>query len=424
MRFDLLIKGGEVVDPGAGYQGRMDVAVRRNRIAAVEPQIPAQAGFRVVDATGLYVTPGLIDMHAHVYEGVTYWGISPDAVGSHTGVTSWIDAGSAGALTLSGLRSYIISRAQTKIHAFINISYIGLVGQDYELANPEYCNVELLERVVNRNRDVIVGIKVRGGRSGGAKDLEPFKRARRAADDLELPIMVHISTAPPDLDTVLSFLKRGDIVTHIYTGQSMRLIDENGKIRDTVKKAREAGLIMDLGHGAGSFSFESAEALAGQSFWPDVISTDLHWLTIFGANLVDPLKGSAFGDLSASADARSIAVQVKGDGKPVFNMLTCMDKMLYLGMSFRDVIRATTNRPAEILGLKNEVGTLKPGSRADISAFSIDRGNFELRDHHGNARHGKEMVRHVMTILDGRPWERVEIPSPPPWIRLVDQGGG
>src|SRR5262249_28482822 len=154
------------------------------------------------------------------------------------------------------------------------------------------------------------------------------------------------------------------------------------------KKAREAGLIMDLGHGAGSFSFESAEALAGQSFWPDVISTDLHWLAIFGPNLVDPLKGSAFGDLSASADARSIAVQVKGDGKPVFNLLTCMDKMLYLGMSFRDVIRATTNRPAEILGLKNEVGTLEPGSRADISAFAIDRGNFELRDHYGNARHG------------------------------------
>ena len=421
MRFDLLIKGGEVVDPGAGYNGKMDVAVKRNRIAVVEPEIPAESAFRVIDATGQYVTPGLIDMHAHVYEGVTYSGINADAVGSQTGVTTWVDAGSAGAVTFPGLRNYVITPSKVKIYAFVNIAYIGLVGIDYELANLDYCNVELLKRVVNLNRDVVVGVKIRAGRSGAAKDLEPFHRARRAADELELPLMVHLSTAPPDLATVLDFLTPGDIATHSFTGQSQKIVDDEGKILDAAKKAWEEGLIMDLGHGAGSFSFETAEALVGQGYWPDVISTDLHHKSIVGPNLLDPLKGSAFGDLSETTEERSVIQRVKGDGKPVFNLLSCMDKMLYLGMSFSDVIKVTTSRPAEILGLKGEVGTLKPGAPADIATFVIDKDDYELVDIHGNVRHGKEKIRNTMTILEGRPFAPIETPGPPPWYDLVDE---
>jgi dihydroorotase len=419
VRFDLLIKGGEVIDPGAGYSGRMDVAVKRNRIAAVEPEIPRESAFRVIDAAGQYVTPGLVEMHAHVYKDATYWGIDADAVGSQTGVTTWADAGSAGAVTLPGFREYVISSARVKIYAFINIAYIGLVGQDYELANSEYCNIEILKRVVDLNRDIVAGIKLRAGRSGGGKDFEPYRRARAAADELELPIMVHLSTAPPDLETVLGYLKPGDIVTHCYTGQNMRIVDEKGKILDVAKKAWDQGLIMDLGHGAGSFSFDVAESLVSQGYWPDVISTDLHWLSIVGPNLLDPLKGSAFGNLSTSSDARSVIVQVKGDGKPVFNLLRCIDKMLYLGMSLSEIIKATTSRPAEILGLKDEVGTLKPGAIADIATFAIDKGDFELRDIHGSVRRGKEKIRNVMTILNGRIFEPIEIPGAPPWVKLM-----
>lgn len=420
MRFDLLIKGGEVVDPDAGFRGQMDVAIKRGRIAAVEPGIPSESAFQVVDATGQYVTPGLVDMHAHLYEGVTYWGINADAVGSQTGVTTWADAGSTGAVTLQGFRDYVVNRSKVKIYAFINIAYIGLVAQDYELANPEYCNVEILERVARLNSDIVVGIKLRAGRSGGAQDLIPYERARRAADALGLPLMTHLSTMPPDLETVLGFLKPGDIVSHCYTAQSMKLVDEKGKIRDVAKKAWEEGMIMDLAHGAGSFSFATAEALSSQGYWPHVISTDLHWLSIVGPNLLEPFKGKAFGDLSTSADARSVIVQVKGGGKPVFNLLNCMDKMLYLGMPFLEVIRATASRPAEILGLKGEAGTLKPGARADIAIFEIDKGHFELRDNHGQVRWGKERIRHVATFLGGRKFERMDIPSLPPWLELVE----
>ncbi len=419
VRFDLLIKGGEVIDPDAGYTGRMDVAVKRNRIAAVDHEIPAKSAFRVIDAAGQYVTPGLIDMHAHVYKDVTYWGVDADAIGSQTGVTTWADAGSAGAITLGGFREHVIVPSRMKIFAFVNITCIGLVAQDYELAVGEYCNVEILKRVVNLNRDIVAGIKLRAGRSGGSMDLEPYHRTRKAADDLELPIMVHLSTAPPGLETVLGFLKPGDIVTHCFTGQNMGLVDKKGKILDIAKKVWDEGLIMDLGHGAGSFSFDVSESLVNQGYWPDVISTDLHWMSIFGPNLMDPLKGSAFGDLSESSDVRSMIVQIKGDGKPVFNLLTCMDKMLFLGMPLPDLIKATTSRPAEILGLKGETGTLKPGALADIATFVIDKGNFELQDIHGNKRLGKKRVRNIMTINEGRILKPLEIPDPPPWVEIV-----
>lgn len=418
MHFDLLIKGGTVIDPAAGYNGRMDVAVTKNHISAVDPNIPEESAFRVFDATGQYVTPGLIDMHAHLYRNSTYWGVDADAVGSQCGVTTWVDAGSTGAVTLPGFREYVISKSKTRIYALINIAYIGLVAQDYELANMEYCNLELLERVANLNRDILIGIKVRAGRSGAAKDLEPMQRARQAADDLELPIMVHLSTAPPDLASVLNYLKPGDMLTHVYTGQSMGMVDSEGKILEIAKKAWENGLIMDLGHGAGSFSFPVAELLVSEGYLPDTISTDLHWLSIVGPNLLDPLKGSAFGTTS---DTRSLVVQVKDD-KPVFDLLTCMTKMLCVGMSFPEVIRRVTNRPAEIIGVMGEIGTLKPGAYADITGLVIDQGEFELRDIHGNVRYGKEKVRHTFTFLGGQPFEPIEIPNPPAWIQVFDRG--
>jgi dihydroorotase len=416
MHFDLLIKGGEVVDPAAGLSGRMDVATNRNRIAAVEPEISVDAAYRVVDASGQYVTPGLIDMHAHLYRNSTYWGIDADAVASQCGVTTWADAGSTGAVTFPGFREYVIDKSKTRIFAFINIAYIGLVAQDYELANPEYCNVEILERVANLNRDIIVGIKVRAGRSGAAKDLEPFHRARQAADDLDLPIMVHLSTAPPDLETVLSFLKPGDILTHIYTGQTMGMVDKDSKILDVAKRAWDEGIIMDLGHGAGSFSFPVAESLFSQGYLPDAISTDLHWLSIVGPNMIDPLKGSAFGTTN---EVRSLVVKVTDD-TPVFDLLTCMTKMMCVGMSFPEVVRRVTSRPAEILGVQGEIGTLKPGAIADITGLVIDQGSFELRDIHGNVRYGKEKVRRTFTILGGQPFEPIEIPAPPAWVQVVE----
>jgi len=411
MRFDLLVKGGDVVDPQAGYSGPMDVAVRRGRIAAVEPHIPAAAAGEVIDAAGQFVVPGLIDMHAHLYKGVTFWGIDADAFGSLAGVTTWVDAGSSGALNLQGYRDFIIERSRVRQLAFINISAIGLVGQNYELTIPEYCDPGILGKVANLHRDIVVGIKIRTGRSGGARDLLPLERTRQAADDLELPVMLHISSSPPDIKTAIGYLKPGDILTHCYTGHTMKLTGDDGKIIPEVKKAIDEGVLMDLGHGSGSFSFDTAEALTGQGYWPHFVSTDLHSMSVHGGNLMKP------GD--SAADAAPIKYQVRGDGTPVFGMLDCMEKMLYLGMPFSKIIEATTSRPAEFLGLKKEIGTLKPGACADITGLIVEKKTRELVDIHGQKRRGSERVRHAFTVLGGRRFPPFGTPVPPPWIETV-----
>jgi dihydroorotase len=407
--FDLLLKGGEVVDPGANLAGLMDVAITRDRIAAVEADIPAEKAWRVVDVTGQFVTPGLIDLHTHIFRGMSYFGIDADAIAWRCGVTTWVDAGSSGAFTVTGFREFIADPAVVRVYAFIAMSYLGMPGRNYdEYAAIETCDLDILKRAVNQNRDLIVGIKVRMGTGAyGNQGLEPLRRAREAADALGLPIMCHIAIAPPPITDVLNLMKRGDIITHMCTGGTERLLDQEGRLLDAAREARERGVIFDLGHGSGSFSFESAEALVQADFWPDVISTDLHQVSLPGPNLIDP-------------GAVEIVARVKGDGSPQFTILTAMSKFLHLGMSFSDVIRATTHRPAQVLGLEGTLGTLRPGAFADVATFVIDKGDNVLFDIHGNQRHASQMVRNVRTIIRGRDMPHKEMPAPPPTVRLVD----
>ena len=258
MRFDLLIKGGQVVDPGGGQSGLLDIGVQGTRIAAVDREIPASSAFQVIDAKEQIVTPGLVDLHAHVFHGVTYWGVRPDPIAARTGVTTWVDAGSAGAMTIGGFREFIVRPALVRVYAFLNISYIGLVGPDYELMNPAYADAELFERVANLNRDLVVGVKVRMMSSTvGENGVEPLARARRAADHCELPLMMHIGYAPPEIDDCLPYLRGGDILTHCFTGFSMRILDDHGRLRASAKKALDAGVILDLGHGSRSLLVRS-----------------------------------------------------------------------------------------------------------------------------------------------------------------------
>jgi dihydroorotase len=409
MRFDLIIKGGTVVDPGAGLSGPLDVGIVGDRIATVESGLAAADAWRVIDATGQYVTPGLIDLHAHVFRGVGYFGVDADAIAWRCGVTTWVDAGSAGAFNFPGFREFIVDPARVRILAFIAMSYMGIPGLNYdEYAVLQALDPDVLRRTVALNRDIIVGIKVRMGTGRtGYQGLEPLRRARQAADQLGLRIMCHIATAPPAVDEILALLEAGDIVTHSYTGQTERLVDGDGALLEAARQARERGVIFDIGHGSGSFSFESAEALVQAGFWPDVISTDMHQVSLPGPNLIDPI-------------AQEIVARVKGDGTPQFTLLTAMSKFLYLGWEFPDVIRATTSRPAEVLGLQGRVGTLRPGAYADIATFVIDQGEYRLFDIHGNERVATQMIRNVRTIAGGRDLPRKEMPDPPPWIRLVD----
>jgi dihydroorotase len=394
--YDILIKGGELIDP-AGQSGRLDVAIKRNRIAAIDSEIPADAAFQTIDATGQIVTPGLVDLHTHVYHRATFWGIDPDPVAARSGVTTWLDVGSAGAFNWQGFREWVVKPASARIYGLLNISAIGLVAATGELANLDYCDVDLCCKLIDLNRDMILGVKARIDRNTVRDNgLEPLQRARAAAERCELPLMVHIGIGPPAIEEVLALMRPGDILTHCFTGQTMRIIDERGKILDAAKRAWDNGIILDIGHGAGSFSFETAEALMDAGYRPDVISSDIHQLSING---------------------------------PLFDLPTCLSKFLALGMALPDVVRAASARPAEVLGLQHEIGSLRPGALADVAVFTLQDGRFPLYDIHMNEREGRQLLRNTLTILNGRRLEALPSAPPAPWIEqsehqrtLVERG--
>lgn len=384
MRFDLLIKNGRLIDPASGRDGPFDIAVRRGRIAAVEPSILESAAAAVVDASGLLVVPGLVDLHTHVYHGATYWGIEPDPVAARTGVTTWLDVGSAGAWNVIGLRDFVARKSQARIYAYLNISGIGLTAPTWESANLGYLDVPLATKLAEANRDFVIGIKTRiDMNTVGGNGIEPLRRARTVADDVGMPLMVHIGKGPPTIQEVLTYLKPGDILTHCCTGHNMRLIDADGRPLEAARRAQDAGVILDIGHGAGSFDFETAEAMLSHGMRPDVISSDIHQLSVRG---------------------------------PMFDLPTTLSKFLTLGMGLPDVIAAATSRPAAAMGLSGQVGSLAIGANADIALFRLEQGSFSFDDVFSHTRTGAQRLVCQATYLGGRLMARMTEPPPAPWI--------
>jgi dihydroorotase len=397
VKFDLLIKGGHVIDPATGVDKPADVAVRSGRIAGVDQNIPADSAATVIDAHNHFVTPGLIDLHTHVYWGVTFWGVRADPIASRSGVTTFVDAGSAGAYTLPGFREFIAKPANARIYSLMNISVLGLVAHVHELEQIDHCDTALFLKLAHLYRDIVVGVKVRmERRTIGNNGLEPLRRARLVADDCGFPVMVHVAESPPGLDEVIGLMKPGDILTHCFTGQSMKIVDEKGRLLDYVKRAWDQGVVMDVGHGRGSFSYATAEALASGGIWPDVISTDLHQFSVSG---------------------------------PMFDLPTCLSKFLNLGMPLHQVIRSVTQRPAEVLRLQQEIGSLASDRRADIALLRLEEGHYSYHDNFGSSREGRQILRSTLTIVDGRPLPKLPGEPLAPWIdltplqvRLIQQG--
>ncbi len=370
MPYDLLLKGGTVVDPAQGLNAACDVAIENGRIAALEPSIPAESAQRVIDVSGTYVTPGLVDLHVHAYWGSTYWGIDVDPVAARTGVITSVDAGSAGAYTWRGFRRFHVERVRSRLVAYLNISSIGLTHQTYEHANLYYDDVDLAVHTAAENRDVIVGIKVRLDHNTiGHNGIVPMDRARAAADALGLPVMVHIGVAPPPLQEIVARMRPGDVLTHCFTGHSNRIIDKDEKIRDDVKRAWDAGIILDVGHGAGSFSYPVAEAMVRQGLLPDCISTDIHVASIRG---------------------------------PMYDMPTTLSKFLNLGMSVYEVVERATINPARAIHRADTLGSLEIGREADVAVFELVEGSFEFKDVDLVARRGTKRLYCRLSIKGGQ----------------------
>ncbi len=387
MQFDLVIKGGTVVSPGS-RSGQLDVGIKGNRIAAIEISIPPEAAARVVDAGGLIVTPGLVDLHTHVYHNATYWGILADPVAARSGVTTWLDVGSAGAFNFCGFKEWIVNSSRARIFALLNISSIGLTAPTWELANLNYCDVDMCCQTVGGNRDLILGIKCRMDANTTGGSMEPLRRARSAADQCGLPLMVHVGIGPPTIEQVLDLMRPGDILTHCFTGHNMRIVDERGALLECAGRARDAGVVFDIGHGAGSFSFDTARALIGAGYLPDVISSDIHQLSVNG---------------------------------PLFDLPTCLSKFLALGMSLEDVVRTATVGPATVMHKDHEIGSIRVGALADIALFRLVEGKFSFYDVFMKRLDGKQLLVNQLTICDGRELQRMPDGARAPWIELSEQ---
>jgi len=386
-RFDLIVAGGQLLDPATNREGRFDLGISGGRIAAVERNLPAESSAHFIDVKGQLVVPGLVDLHTHLYEGSTYWGIDPDPVAWRTGVTTWVDAGSAGAYNFRGFqrRTHDI---QARVWAFVNISAVGLVGETGEARDLSLCDPLLASAVTQQYSDLVVEVKCRIDSSTvGSNGVEPLRRARESASAAGVPLMVHIGEGPPLLEDVLALLRPGDILTHCVSPHSMRLVDRHGDLRDGVRRAVDDGLVLDVGHGMGSFSFEVAEALMACDCQPQVISTDLHALNIRG---------------------------------PVRDLPTCMSKFLALGMPLRSVIEAVTTTPARAIGIDAQVGSLAIGRVADIAVFRTEEGSFRLYDVNNAARDARCMLRNTLTLRGGVPLPQREADSPPPWASLSE----
>ncbi|MFB3818228.1 MAG: amidohydrolase/deacetylase family metallohydrolase [Candidatus Methylomirabilales bacterium] len=389
MDFDLVIRGGEVMDPGSGLRGRLDVGIRGGEIVAVDRGLPATG--RVIDAAGQVVTPGLFDLHTHVYWGATYWGIQPDPVAARSGVTTWLDAGTAGAYSFPGFRRWVVEASRSRVLALLNLSAIGLIAPTYEVANLDYCDLSLARRTVEENADVILGFKVRiDANTTRGVGLEPLRLARQLADQVGLPLMVHIGKTPPGLDDIFALLRPRDILTHCCTGQANRILEPDGRLKDFVRRAWDAGLILDVGHGTGSFSYEVAEQMLAAGLPPDIISTDAHQLSIQG---------------------------------PMFDLPTTLSKFLNLGMDLADAVERATARPARAVG-RPHLATLRPGAPADVALFALEEGDFTFRDVAMASRPGKVRLVNRLTIRGGQVMARQPDPPPASWAVLPEHQRG
>lgn len=367
-RFDTIITGGELVDPGAGNIGRFDIGIRDGRVAAVEPVIPREQGDRVIDATGQVVTPGLVDLHTHVYWGASYWGIEADPVAARTGVTTWLDVGTSGAYSFPGFREWIVGGSAVKVYALLNLSSIGLIAPTWELTNPDYWDVDIAAETVERNRDVILGIKARiDSSTTRGVGIAPLEKARELADRVGLPLMTHIGNGPPSIVEVAEWLRPGDILTHCFTGNDMGIADETGRIRPEIAQLQKDGLVLDIGHGTGSFGYTLAESMVEQGILPDVISSDIHQLAVQG---------------------------------PAFDLPTVLSKFLNLGMNLPQVIACATVNAARAVNL-DDAGTLAVGQQADVALFRIDEGDFTFYDSRMVARSGSKLLVNTRTLVKG-----------------------
>jgi dihydroorotase len=391
--YDLLLKGATVVDPSIGVNGPGDVAIQRGAIAAVAPAIAPAEATRVIEVPGAIVTPGLIDLHVHVFEGFTRFGVHPDQAGVRAGVTTLVDAGSAGCATFEGFPRYIIPSCHTEIIPFLHIAQTGLAMFPDIIAESSI-NLDATIRVANKHRGLICGIKARMV----SPALEIFgmempRMARRAARESGTKLMVHIGDTerrhdPNMIRELLPMLEAGDIITHFFTANPGGMLDGNGRVVPEAWEAARTGVWFDTAHGLMNFSFEVGRRIIDQGLLPHCISTD---------------------------------ITVPGRLRSVHSMTEMMTRFLGLGFTLEQVVTMCTANPARAIGAQDRLGSLAVGRQADVSVLRVQEGDWLVHDTVGGSLRVRQAVVPMLAVKRGavfaaewgpRPWGWEPDPAP------------
>ena len=383
--YDLLIKGGTVIDPSQGLHNVNDVAVENGVIARVAPIISDEEAARVVEVRGKIVTPGLIDVHTHVYHGVNNNGVEADVGGVRASVTTMVDAGSAGCDTFGGFPHHIIPNNHTEVICFLHICRTGLASSP-DIFSPDSIDLDKTIQVVSENRDLITGIKARMVSPAlEIMGMEMPRLAKRAAKEAGVKLMVHIGDTekrydPNVIRQLLPILEEGDIVTHFFTANPGGVLDADGKLVPEAKEANDRGVWFDTAHGRMNFSFDVGERILDQGMTPHCISTDL---------------------------------TLPGRIRTVHSMTEMMSRFLAMGFTMDQVVTMSTLNPAKAVGVDDRLGSLAVGKQADISVLDIKEGDWVVHDVVGGTRSVDRAVLPVLSVKRGevfaagwgpRPW--------------------
>jgi dihydroorotase len=370
--FDVLVTGGTVLNSATNINEKLDVGITGDRVAAIQANLPHANTKKILDVTGCYVTPGLIDFHVHSYWGVNPYGCNLDSLCLATGVTTTMDAGSAGPVNFLGFRKLVFEQSKARMLGFVALAQHGVLNTPGELLNLGFADSEGAAETVGNNRDIGIGIKVRlHKKSIGENSRAALRLAIEAGEATKTPVMVHIGDTAIGMDEIADTLRPGDVVTHCYTPQKPSIIDDKGNLLPLVRKAKERGVIFDVGHAGGHFDFKLVEHAIGEGLLPDIISSDLH------SRLAQPGFG-VVGDLP-----------------------TTLTKFLPLGLSIEQIIAACTIAPARAIGWQDRIGSLEVGREADIAVLQIIDEPTKLRDSVGAEKLHKQRIAAQWCVRGG-----------------------
>ncbi len=384
-KFDLVIRGGEVLDPSQSLRGRRDVGIRWGVVEAVQESIPAERALKSIDATGKLVLPGLVDLHCHVYPYGSAIGIPADELVQFQGTTTVVSAGDAGVNNLAALRRFIVAQTRARMYAFLHIANNGLSAFPVaELYNIDNAQVEACAMALAENPDFLIGVKVRMSENIIFKHgIEPLKRGIQACEMCGWParMMVHIGGVETKelMSDILNLLRPGDVLTHCYSGFPnmsgvFTNIVQDGKLLPAALSAKQRGVIFDVGHGGGSFDFTVADIAIPGGCTPDTISSDIH---VFSGNT----PGTPF-------------------------LPNVMSKFMAMGFTLEQVVAMATIAPAKIINRAPKIGTLQQGAPGDVSIMELVEGPVTFVDTRNNKRDGKAYLKPVQTVINGVPFGR------------------